>query len=323
MFRPKHTRNAFTLVELLVVIAIIAILIGLLLPAVQKVRQAAARTASMNNLKQLGLASHNFASENGGNLPSYSSGVYNQLLPYLEQDALVGNSAAQTTVLKVLTSPADASQPNFTADITTSLLKALSLGTLLGDARTVNDLENAFAQLSESERLALAQAILVDSHTLGLPAASLSKTAVTKLALTTTTKGAGLSSYAWNNNFFLTNTSVSKVVDGSSNTIAFTERLANCGGTFNPWYGYITNGTNFKPASIPTGALIAANFGAMQPACDASAPSSPHAGVILVARGDGSVSVVSFAGASSPSSTGGTAWAAAMTPSGGETFNLD
>jgi prepilin-type N-terminal cleavage/methylation domain-containing protein/prepilin-type processing-associated H-X9-DG protein len=127
------SRRGFTLIELLVVIAIIAILIGLLLPAVQKVREAANRMSCLNNLKQVALAAHHYHDATGwfptgarlpvdvGGTPRGGTNLWVELLPYFEQDNLSkkwdssdnrnnvagGRSATQAQVIQILLCPSD------------------------------------------------------------------------------------------------------------------------------------------------------------------------------------------------------------------------
>jgi prepilin-type N-terminal cleavage/methylation domain-containing protein/prepilin-type processing-associated H-X9-DG protein len=132
----RRQHRGFTLIELLVVIAIIAILIGLLLPAVQKVREAAARMACQNNLKQIGIACHSYHDANQSLPPGYRAtmsyldgatdtapgwGWAAYLLPQLEQDNLyrqinfnqpVQNSPAIQTLVKVFLCPSDTPPPS-------------------------------------------------------------------------------------------------------------------------------------------------------------------------------------------------------------------
>jgi prepilin-type N-terminal cleavage/methylation domain-containing protein len=118
MSPSQRTRAAFAMIELVVVLAIIAILLALLLPAVQKVREAAGRTQTMNNLKQIGLALHNHQGAYKHLPPAYdkmantTASVHVHILPFLEQDnlykAFQDNAAEAAKVrIPVYVSPLD------------------------------------------------------------------------------------------------------------------------------------------------------------------------------------------------------------------------
>ena len=114
-----RSRSGFTLIELLVVIAIIAVLMALLLPAIQRTREAAAREQCRNNMKQIGIAVHNFVSERkivptegygptDGGGPGSTASVFCNLLPYLEQNALYESGGPlQNQALATFLCPSD------------------------------------------------------------------------------------------------------------------------------------------------------------------------------------------------------------------------
>ena len=283
--------RGFTLIELLVVIAIIAILIGLLLPAVQKVREAAARMSCSNNLKQMSLGTINMADTYSGSLPP-SIGLYPatvatnvgannngdgggllHLLPFIEQDNLYKSSLVGAGV-----------------DDRNGFLPTYSQWT----SQVQNSRVKTYICPSDY------------TQTGGLNAHS----------------SYGQNGQVFREGYWAKNTLSfpASFADGTSNTILYTEKLARCNsGTYSdnywPDWGPIISSNDVGDPTGPgaPGPQIKPPMAGGAAACNGGIASSPHTGGINVGLADGSVRFVS-------GSVSTTTWWYALTPNGGETL---
>lgn len=280
-----RNRPAFTLVELLVVIAIIAVLVGLLLPAVQKVREAANRTQCSNNLKQLGLAAINAASTYNSELPpalgtypakSKTSGVAPilvWLLPFIEQDAIYlqytsAVSGGATTYAAFFALYAGTSCPTSIKTFECASDTTIKLGITQTAA-------GAFSSYG------------ANGLVFGTPL----------------TNGAGTPAVTSNLVLLTGGTKFpSDIPDGTTNTILFSDKLAYCKTSGSVWAengsvntaSYLAmwppQGVSVTPDSSPL--TFQTNI-ASATQCSYGYPSSGHTAVLMVGLGDGSARAVS------------------------------
>jgi len=294
MLRLSSKHRGFTLIELLVVIAIIAILIGLLLPAVQKVREAAARMTCSNNLKQLGLAIHNYAGANQDRLPAACyrkntpGGQLNMLsllLPYIEQDAMYRAGTTSNGNSTFWDGPV-AGTPSGT--VRSAVVKGFQCpsDSTLSAGYALNQV-NAWGGTSYAGNF----------QVFGLSPVSEPSTG----------------GNSWTPRY-----NIGNIPDGTSNTVGMTERMAACGSTGNLWswpggdWGPNQWGVTF--ANSPWGGnwtstpLIAPR--PWNTACDATRPSSGHSSTCQTLLMDGSVRGVT-------GSVSQTTWQIAIIPDDG------
>jgi prepilin-type N-terminal cleavage/methylation domain-containing protein len=258
----RRVRTGFTLIELLVVIAIIAVLIGLLLPAVQSVRQAAARTQCSNNLKQIGLAVQNYAGSFNNSLPAltsdlakpkygaYNGGIYFTLLPFLEQQNLF--QAALTESVTSTPPLIPGAQAPWAAPIPPNTIPIYATG---------NDVYNVAAGSNlplHSQELKVLECPSDATITNGYPSDQnrTSLTTPATFAWAATSYSANYQVFGIVNNFNSPSFgnacapafNVGNIPDGTSNTIFFGEQFAACFATLTG--GIFTAGNTWAASGI-------------------------------------------------------------------------
>ena len=305
MFRR---RSGFTLIELLVVIAIIAILIGLLLPAVQKVREAAARMQCSNNLKQLAIAAHSYHDANNMMLPATGGsgccwGTWTiPILPYVEQDnvfRLYRNwGGTDATGSRYSSAPNSNSVCNQRLKVYTcpSDTPSTPIGTMTNNNYAVNLGNTGYSQQANLNGVVFS----------GAP-------------------------FRVNFNGQLRKEAITGITDGTSNTIMFAEVLQGIGSDLRGfvWWGDATGVTTYLGPNSPLpDRIYTAFYCNNQPArglpCAVSTGTDPammgarsrHTGGVNVSLCDGSVRFVR-------SSISIANWRAAGTSQGGEVLGLD
>ena len=299
-YHRRYSR-AFTLIELLVVIAIIAILIGLLLPAVQKVREAAARMSCSNNLKQIGIGLHNYQSAYSklppmsrydgtktGGVASQAQGersnLWISLLPFIEQDNIAK--------LSDLHSPRNPS-------IDDGATAAMSVGSKV--IKTYLCPSDGSNEPAATWTNGWVVANYVANHD----------------AFHNPTDGGWMS--AWDSGQASYQAGIDKTYkDGTSNTLGITEAYGRCGSTGTLW-AHETVTPEWHAMFNDWNARGAASKFQVQPTqaqCSAYLPQSPHTAGINALMMDGSVRFVG-------QNIDPLKWAAALTPNGGETISLD